>query len=355
MRIALDYILYPINSWLKNIVGSLWGTQFVSKVGYWNSYGTSHKYEVKATEITSLSSSSCLYSDHGIELDYCYKKLNAQTNSKYIIVYFCGKKDNYQSNRAEVYIDMQATGLDSFAFNYRGGGNSKSTKPQRFQDLVDDGKAVVKHLMDQGYKPILTGHSTGGPVAFQVAKQLAFDSDKYKVAGCFADRPFSTFSAVAKATLQDFLYFSILAYPIAKLIEMLLNWAKWETNALENWRELERLSIPTSWMNVVNSKEGGYDATIRGEGSLDADIKKYFTQSERNKDLDCLNNQFYMTHKDGWWGKYKGHFTQMDHLKQCNRDGSINKEGITASKFFHNFVNNITKENSNNATSPAVQ
>lgn len=287
-RLAPFYVLTAIPAFTWIILGPLlgrliapsMGRLFVSKdINNPKSYGKVHKYkdsELLPIDNYTASHPEISYSPAGdrVELDSKMLKHTASAalnKERHIIVYFCGKRDVYQSSEEEVRRDMMATGADAFMFNYRGGGSSGSSAPKIFQDMVDDAKAVLKRLIEDGYNPknmILKGHSTGGPIMLAAASQL-LKEDKIKVGGCFADRPFSSITDVIRSNLRQLLYFRALGdYITYGIIYPLLRSSKWEGNALDNYKFLVESKVPVALVNIhAKTPEGGVDIVIR-EGSL---------------------------------------------------------------------------------------
>lgn len=98
-------------------------------------------------------------------------------------------------------------GCNLLAFNYRGVGDSQDAERGSFdpyfmeEDLVADGEAAVRFLLDQGIPVeniLLHGHSQGGAVAAQVAA-LHQDEERGKGIHLCIDRSFSSYEAAATA------------------------------------------------------------------------------------------------------------------------------------------------------------
>lgn len=321
-------------------LGKKWGEKFVSPADYQKSYGRNHYYpEDQLQEKGSvLQAFGVLEGRGGVTLDYAYTSvLGGSTESAYIIVYFCGKRDVYQSNTSEILADIKATGANALAFNYSGGGNSTSQKPGSYQDLVDDGKSVIKHLIGLGYKPehiIAKGHSTGGSVVLTTARQLA--DEGIKIGGCFADRTFSSFSDVAYSKLCDegWGIASLLASIVVKTV---LSCVEWEVESIEDWKALNAYNIQAAWLNITTEPGKGNDSVI-GKGSLHAAIKAYC--EENDYDIGCFYGDTFsipqLIIEEG--GGEQGHHLPLSCVERMIQCGDGGVESQTGSEFFADFV-----------------
>lgn len=371
-RLVLLYTLVAVPFLTRTVLGAvvgrlaapLVGRLFVGGVDNPKSYGGSKMpmpyskeellsdgaYSSEQISVTNGSSDK-----FGLDCKILKRKQEDEKKTRSIIVYFCGKRDTYQSSEAEVLRDMKATGTDAFMFNYRGGGNTKSSAPRKFQDMVDDAKAVLKYLHNtQGYKyehMILKGHSTGGPVLLQAARQL-FEEDKARVGGCFADRPFSSLTDVVRSTLRQLLYFRLLGfiadYVTHWIVCPLLKYANWETNVLENYNTLVTQEVPVRYVNVhaENPTVGGRD-TVIGEGSLyNAIFKAEPTEQEREW-LRAFYT-FSLTPSVQQKDRNQGHSVAMSCLQHKR---TINGKEVTetANAYFDRFVSKNIPENVRNA------
>lgn len=320
-------------------LGKKWGEKFVSPADYPKSYGRNHYYPEDELQGKNsvVQATGILECKNGAALDYAYTSVfGSSTASAYVMVYFCGKRDVHQSNTAEILADIKATGANALAFNYRGGGDSASRKPAAYQDLVDDGKSVIKHLIGLGYKPehiIAKGHSTGGSVVLTTAKQLA--DEGIKIGGCFADRTFSSFSDVAYYNLLD------KGIPGAGLlaggVKLLLSSIKWEVQSIEDWKALNNYNIKAAWINITTEPGKGCDPVI-GQGSLHAAIEDYCQQS--GSDISCFYGDVFAISQSilAEGGGDRGHHLPLSCVERMVQSGDGEVESQTGSEFFADFV-----------------
>lgn len=92
-----------------------------------------------------------------------------------LVVYLGGNAEVFQDRLDEMRDDVDALGTAALGFNYPGVHDSGG-KPSCAQDLVDAARDVVEHTMrHMGLEPgavVLKGHSLGGAVAAQVARDM---------------------------------------------------------------------------------------------------------------------------------------------------------------------------------------
>lgn len=336
----------PLLSWtilgpvFGRLLGPSIGKLFVSPgIDNPKSYGRIHEYGDDELLPISNYTSTFWESSHNlgtwVNLDCTILKhtTDVPVNERRIIVYFCGKRDIYQSSEKEVLRDMKATKADAFMFNYRGGGNRPlSPAPKKFQEMVEDAKHVLRELINKGYKSnrmILKGHSTGGPVLLAAASQL-LQEDKIKFGGCFADRPFSSITAVIHSLMKHFLHFRILGfisdYVTYGIISPLLRGSGWEANILDSYKFLIESKMPVALVNVhAQDPSGGKDLGV-AEGSL---LNAIATPEKLLSDAFDVAASV----KD----RSTGHGVAMSHLERLTADGKTE----TANDYFDSFCSGI--------------
>jgi pimeloyl-ACP methyl ester carboxylesterase len=151
------------------------------------------------------------------------------------IIRFSGNTMRYKWQMAESIQEVYAHHCHIVLFDYRGVGLSRG-KLQSQWDLVRDGVAVVRRLLDQGIPPekiTLDGHSLGGVVATLVAKYLYDRGIHVKV---FSDRSLSSTTHFVVALIRGLGYrdgyhtsligrtLGWIAYPFIKLAVSLVDW-----------------------------------------------------------------------------------------------------------------------------------
>jgi len=110
-----------------------------------------------------------------------------------IIVYFHGNAGNL-SDRIEKFETFTKSGFGVLAISYQGYSGSEGTPSEA--GLINDGKAALTFLLDQGFLPkdlILFGESLGSGVAVQLAA-------KFDVAAVILESPYASIAGVAQKT-----------------------------------------------------------------------------------------------------------------------------------------------------------
>jgi esterase/lipase len=106
--------------------------------------------------------------EDGVELDTI--KIESPSSNKWII-YFHGNDMCYEQALEDLKVISQRTGANVYTGNYRGVMRSCG-KMARTHDLILDGKALVKQLLEEGVLQeniLIHGFSLGGAIATDVA------------------------------------------------------------------------------------------------------------------------------------------------------------------------------------------
>jgi pimeloyl-ACP methyl ester carboxylesterase len=166
--------------------------------------------------------------------------------SPYHIIRFLGDKTRYEEHLKEAVQEVREHGCYVTLFDYRGVGLSTGKLRSQW-DLVKDGVAQVKRLIDSGVSPdkiVLDGHDIGGAVAVLVAHHLFNRGYSVKV---FNDRSFSSRTKLIVANIRGLGYadgyssssfgrtLGWIAYPFVKFI---LVSVKWDMNAAKAFQAL---------------------------------------------------------------------------------------------------------------------
>ena len=136
-----------------------------------------------------------LTTSDGIKIFAWYKKPDI-TKDK-IILYFHGNAGN-MGDRADKFAALSDAGFGVLAISYQGYNKSEG-KPSE-QGFINNSKAALQFLFDNGYKPndiILFGESIGSGVAVQLAATFY---DKFDFAALFLESPFASIAEVAQQT-----------------------------------------------------------------------------------------------------------------------------------------------------------
>jgi pimeloyl-ACP methyl ester carboxylesterase len=151
------------------------------------------------------------------------------------IIRFLGNTIRYRLQMDEAIDEVQEHDCHIVLFDYRGVGLSRGELRSQW-DLVRDGVAAVRRLLDEGIPPekiTLDGQSLGGVVATLTAKYLYDRGIHVKV---FSDRSLSSTTHFVVAWIRGFGYedgyhtsflgriAGWIAYPIVKLAVSLVDW-----------------------------------------------------------------------------------------------------------------------------------
>jgi len=148
-------------------------------------------------------------------------------NTKFIL-YYPASGERFERHHHHLKELAKRTKAHVLVFNYRGVGTSKG-KIYCAQDLIDDGEAALKYLLNILHIPqqniLLLGHSLGGAIATAVAA-------KYDNVNLCNDRSFASVSKIAIATkmLRHFLPPSVIKYILKK--------TNWEIDSIQNYAKV---------------------------------------------------------------------------------------------------------------------
>jgi len=150
------------------------------------------------------------------------KKLSLERNSEDLyFVFFQGRSEFYESRFRDMAIQARETGASVLGFNPKGFKSSTGTT-ERISDIVDDGIAVVKYLLDQMHllprQIVLQGNSLGAAVQEMV-------TEHFRELYGFRFRQINSNSFKTLAAVVVYHY--RLPF-LEKIIRLVLNYAEWE-------------------------------------------------------------------------------------------------------------------------------
>lgn len=143
-------------------------------------------------------------------------------------IMFQGRGEYYESRFRDMALQAKETGASVLGFNPKG-MNSSTGNTTKLLDLVDDGIAVVRFLLDSGVKHdkiILQGNSLGA------AYQEMVDQHYIKITGNrfrqINSNSFSTISDVLIYRYKPILILPFIIQLIKKLFDIILKYGDWE-------------------------------------------------------------------------------------------------------------------------------
>lgn len=152
-------------------------------------------------------------------------------NDNRVFILFQGRCEYYESRYRDMAMLSKATGAKVIGFNPKG-FHSSTGNTRILMDIVDDGVAVVKHIIKQGYRPediIMLGNSLGGAVQEIVCQRLI----KEQGLSGFRQINSNSFSSLG----------AVVAYRkgvpfLEKQISRLLSYAGWEIDVPDSFYEV---------------------------------------------------------------------------------------------------------------------
>lgn len=238
----------------------------------------------------------------------------------------------YEKTLSQAAKDADELNVNIITFNYRGVCGSTGFAEQ-FEDLVQDCKTEVKHLIEQKVPPeniILTGFSLGSAVAALAAKELHQENLKVKV---FCDRGFASVTkevvgliregSFANNDFHETKWRRFLGHISKPLLKATLQATNWEANAAKAFEE-----IPEQYKEylVIRSRK-----EKRSELRRDDTFVPYYASLHEGLNKKNKAAKFETTRDTT-----EGHFAP---LKEIH-----NRYGQSGFEFFNSFV----KEGRNN-------
>lgn len=105
-----------------------------------------------------------------------------------VVLFLSGSAGTAETQGTEIAESYQAMGASVLAMNYGGFGGSTGEPSE--QGLLEDGQAMLRHLLEMGYRAdqiVLHGYSMGGAIAGQL--QAANEAAGLDLRGVMLDRP----------------------------------------------------------------------------------------------------------------------------------------------------------------------
>lgn len=121
--------------------------------------------------------------------------------SRPVVLFLSGSGGTAEDQGTDVAEFYQETGASMMAVNYGGYGQSTGGDPSE-KSLLEDGQAMLQHLLDLGYDSeqiIIHGYSMGGAVAGMLQAHNEKQDDPVRVRGLVLDRPMLSSTAGVKA------------------------------------------------------------------------------------------------------------------------------------------------------------
>lgn len=117
------------------------------------------------------------------------------------VLFYChGASSNRgKKHRVEFYQVYQQLGYTIIAFDYRGYGDSKGTRPNE-TSVISDCHAVMKWTIEQfpTHKIIVWGHSLGTGISTKFMSEVADNSCTYQISGLILESGFMSATEAAK-------------------------------------------------------------------------------------------------------------------------------------------------------------
>jgi hypothetical protein len=209
----------------------------------------------------------------GAVLDTIEVKSSHEGAHRYIVK-FNGNGGLYQDLLTEYVRDAKRLEATIIGFNYRGVGKSYPN-PRAYQELVTDGIAEVRRLLDSGVPStqiILDGHSLGGSVAVLVASYFhKRDLPMYVI----NDRSFSTLANAAAGIVKR-----IVPLPessLASTSHVALTLTGWQVDVANAYK-----AIPAEYKCYMvvdkDSADGLGDGVISDRASMHQAVKEAETK-----------------------------------------------------------------------------
>jgi hypothetical protein len=187
-----------------------------------------------------------------------YDKEALAGNGKHIID-FLGRSEYYQYDLRDLSVEALKTGATVHAFNYSG-MYASTGEAEVFEDLVNDGMAMVSNLIQKGVKPdeiILKGNCLGSAVAEAVARKA-----KEELGVEIRQINSNSFKSIKSVICNTY---PILQY-IEKFIAKILAYTGWEIKPGKN---LETTSPYKCYMHRPGDK------TIAEPAKMHTKLEKY--------------------------------------------------------------------------------
>jgi dienelactone hydrolase len=128
---------------------------------------------------------------------------NAPDTTRPVVLFLSGSGGTAEGYGTEIAEFYQESGASMLAVNFGGYGGSTGGAPTE-QSLLEDGQAMLKHLLDLGYTEdqiIMHGFSMGGAVAGKL--QAHNEKNGMKLRGLMLDRPMVSVSGGVQAHGYD--------------------------------------------------------------------------------------------------------------------------------------------------------
>lgn len=311
-------------------------------------------YDVTTHDQAKLTGIQLIHNDNNLNRPHIIHFLgNCQTSD-----------DDNELQKMQYY--SVTLGANVFSFDYRGVNLSKAAPPpQSKNDLVTDGIAQVRRLLNAGVPPhkiYLKGFSMGGGISTEVAHHFLLHGIKLNE---FNQNSFSSITKLAvghvrkagmgKTGYRESIGGKILGWIARPIIKFALALTKWEINAADKYKKLPEKQ--KEYIVVKSSKTARTkvqpvdDAIITDYGSLHTALKDE-NRSEKYRLDEGIRRAKYFHGSNSAICKHLQ--LRRDHLKArkmhlptkySRRDGHcaderdlFNHKGQSAVTFFHNFV-----------------
>ena len=188
------------------------------------------------------------------------------------VLWFNGNGELFEFLLPELQVFAARSGLNMFAFNFRGVGYS-SGQPHSAEDLVADGILCLRYITDVlGARPehvLLFGHSLGGAIAPLVR------ADTSPTAPVVSERSFCSLAAAAQSVLGVVIH-AVTGFAVnlpQTLVQGLLNSVfKGHMNVVAAWRAITgaRLIIYTTRDTIIPYKSASLHQAVTRDPGTDA-------------------------------------------------------------------------------------
>lgn len=203
-----------------------------------------------------LLDAAIVWSNEGDYKAHCRKDESVFRRSKWV-VFFNGNATCYEKNFLAAKLYSDATGCNILMFNYRGVMDSQGY-PRSAKELVDDGKAIIRYLLDNGVASediLIDGVSLGGSIGTYVraiypdgpiANEQSFSSLDSLVEGIIyksilerASILIRNKTAFYQSSWQQAFLAQFIARTIAYFAKVILEEANWQLDSASKWKDIK--------------------------------------------------------------------------------------------------------------------
>lgn len=209
-----------------------------------------------------------------------------------VFILFQGRGEYYESRYRDMAMLSKATGAKVIGFNPKG-FHSSTGKTKTLADIVDDGVALTKYVINSGYDPadiIMLGNSLGGAVQEMVCQRLKSMSDSEEPTKLTLKdiSRFRQINSNSFRSLAAVVSIRINASFLEKLLANLLRYSGWEIDVSNSFYEvgLHRMHLRRSQDRTI-LKGAEYHDKI----DIDACIANIPNQYRKDLSWIIMHNQ----------------------------------------------------------------